>query len=701
MSTGNEFIDPEALKGDTFFYIKYDDSHYLKCDVEGLDDTAFSCSWTETPEMMWTVAEFQEFNGILNLTGYNKYLIGYSVETGLELGWLDKTRCNVLNFPQIRLLTGGKKDGEQEQHCGVITWNFIRMENLMIPFFNISGSIGGGSALCNFQFGVGGGDDLVSSSVSCIMGSTIANTCTLGSPLEWESDEGCKGSHGVTSIHTEVADVKTDGKLYEVYSDNTKTRRLTCSQYGDKKCRWVTGEHTPQIIKFNNNFVSNSAANEITDQSKLTYARQTAAVYELIQSFWTFIGNIELQGDSNLGLSNAVSGDSVAGWIKKGNKIFKQKENRGVSVVGDELVHIHDEGISDLTFVEKGGFNVNTDLYKWVKDGEWCPDGYYLHQSRCLHDQLCNKPQHGCIRANGETCSMNNTMTSTIYLKHDQFVSCPEGQIVYGRNATHMYCKQVDRRPVKNPHFVYPQTPPVGIVVNMNNNATNTVINAANWKGSPIQSINPHSNGIVEWHYGQFCHVEFSKSVSANMDLFPSAYAPNEIITCSNNPNDFISQLRCPTTDCRAGIEVRCETAPTCRLGGEPHTVKQQRDEIPVCPFGMVLTGITCKSTTSPTTPCEKVEIRCQRVIFDPNYTPQKPGGSTPDDKSTLQVVLISLGIGLPLIIISAIACLCCIPDNETEVNERTGARVMYTREEVLNSDYDSLRRRNKRVLMY
>lgn len=718
MPLGHEFIDPEALKGDTYFFIKYANGFYLKCSVEGSNDDVRKCEWTETPEMMWTVAEFDlSFRGTLQVNeyGYNKVLIGHSVTTGEEVGWIDRSHCHsdTDEGDSTRLLVGGKKNG-QGLHCGASNWGFVRMEDLKLSPILSSAKIGGGTSIChnqdkNREFD----DELVTSCISADQSHRrVSKACSMVVQFEFKANHMCtggRGAAGANTIQIEVADVKTDGKLYEVYKDHTKSHRLTCSQFGDRLCRWipVSSAATKQIIKFNNNFISNSVTNKITDHNKFTNARQTAAIYELIGSFWTFVGNIELRDETKLGLTNAVSGSSVVGWVKSGNKIMRTQYNKGVVGVGDgDTVHVAKDHVLDLTFVEKTGFNNDTEIYKWVTDGtDTCPTGYYLHQSRCFHDQLCNKPQHGCVKVNEETCQLNNTKTSTVSLKHDQFMFCPDGQIVYGRNATHMHCKHVTITPPVTPASDFPTPASLGFLSNIDNNATKTVINAANWKGTPIQGFNPHKEGILEWHYGRKCYVDFPNSRSVNKgEDFPSANVPDKAIVC-DEPNEFITQLRCLTDDCRSGLEVRCETTKNCRLDGEPHVVQPQGTELPVCPFGMVLTAITCKALEKSggvIIPCEKVHIKCQRVIFDPDYHPTKPPTPGESDKSSLKIILISLGVGLPLIVISAIVCLFCIPDNAAQtVNERAGARVVDTKETVVNSDYDGLRRRKKRVLKY
>lgn len=723
--TDDEFIDPEALKGDTYFLIKHSEEHYLKCEIVN-DDGPRKCSWTKTPEMMWTVAEFKvpqinsdHVGGDIEIEkwGYDHVVIGYDMN-GNEIGWIDRSKCHsdTDDGDAARLLSGGKKNGQSNIHCGASNWNFIRMEHIRTPTgLDNDAKIGGGSALCHNEFR--NGAFALGLVTACMTEraeqARVGAMCSLIVNFAFKQNHMCtrgRGAVNANQIHTEVADFKKDGKLYEIYSDDTKEKRMVCSQYGDMACRWVTVGPgiTKQIVKFNNNFVSNSVKTKITDQSKIKNAHQTAAVYELVGSLWTLIGNLAMSSDKkNLVLSNAVSNGSVNGWIKNGNKIFKQHDVVGVVAENGDKVQISKNGIKDLVFVEKTGFNNNTELYKWITDSDKCPSGYYLHQTRCLHDQLCNKAQLGCMKANGDTCKMNATATAILELKRDQFVSCPTDQIVVGRNASHIHCQRVDVTPVPAPASKFPSVTSLGFISKIDNNATKTVINAANWRGTPIQGLNPKQEGILEWHYDRVCFVDFENSRTVNKgDDFPSANRPDQTLTCSDVPNEMIMQTRCLTDDCRNGLEIRCETAKNCRLDGEPFTLKSKNGILPVCPFGMALTSITCRGLDTvgeKLIPCEKLEIKCQTVIFDPNYNPTKPPTPGSDDnKNTLKIILISLGVGLPLIVIGAIICLFCIPDNPTQVaNERAGARVVDTREEIINSDYEGLRRRNRRVLMY
>jgi len=705
------YIDPDALKGTGFMLIKNKEGYYLHCQVEGTDDNTRGCGWQATATMMWGVGVFDvSFRGTLNSNeyGFNHVLIGYDM-SGNEIGWMDRSKCHsdTDDGDATRLLVDGKKDG-QGLHCGASNWKFYRDDPIRA---GPSANMGGTSGLCHNQDKAAEfGNDHVTSCLGVVADNTAAAAaCSLVISSITHTKHMCDGNHGIKDAGDITIEQKFlgMGKLYKVTSMD---KSMVCSQYGDRRCIWVPSDGaTRQVIKFNNNFIMPSSS--VLDLTKFGNARQTATVYELINGFWTSIGQLELNSNDNtLMISNSKTSDSILGWVKTLNdRIYKHGDNVAIArysaTTTDNFVHVNSDG-SDLVLTEERDFVVDTENYTWVTDGSGqCPNGYYLHQVRCTTNQKCEFQHVGCVKATDGSCQLNTTAPITyVDIKHDQFVSCPRGHVVVGRTPESITCLPIIITPTAAVEYVYPQTPTLGFLVKNNHKSTSVVINEANWVGTPIQGINPQDNGIVEWHYGRSCYVDYEYSRSAVAGAtFPSINIPDKTVACGHN--EFIVQTRCLTNDCRNGMEVRCETAPHCLVNDEsPTIVTSSSTEQPICPFGQVMTQITCKSIGTEGTqliPCERVEIKCQTVVFDSNYNPTKPPSpDSGDSKNSLKIIIISLGVGLPLIVLSAIACLCCIPDNDDSVEtERSNSRITITDAEMVGSDYEGIRRRRTRIM--
>lgn len=714
------FIDPHALRGTGYMLIKNGANKYLKCDVEGTNDDGTHCSWHGTPAMIWSIGEsdlaFTDFGS--NLAGFNKTLIGHTV-SGKEVGWIDRSHCHSDTDESekdgIRLLVDGKKNG-QGLHCGATNWVFYRDIQIKTPPNQVdtgdkNAEMGAGSAICHNQWK----DGIHNSWVTSCVGATFAvdgegaTVCSLsvnffgGKPM-------CSGkgpTYGAGNMTVEQVFVGT-GKLYKVTSG---TKVLSCSLYGDKKCRWSPVETSSrQIFKFNNNFITPTKE---TDQTKLSNAYQSVTVYELVGNFWTAVGQLELDSATNtLRLTDSKTSPGVHGWVKTNdNRIFKQHTHLGITKTdsSSDLVGVSQTG-DVLTLTEETDFVVSNSEYNWVTDGSGrCPPGHYLHQVVCEKNQMCEQPIVGCVNATKTECVIQPNATDIVVpIKQNQFVHCPTGSVVVARGDNDIKCQNVTITPIKG-SYTFPTVPTVGFLASYDKSiplATKAAITNSNWVGRPIQAINPQQGNVTSWYYGESCYVKYENSRSAAKKIFPSARIKGDKISCGHG--EFISQLRCLTDDCRNGLEARCEVAANCRLADEnPTIIEATATTQPICPYGKVLTQIQCVGegeTGASIIPCEKVSIWCQTVIFDPDYHPTKPPdpGSSSETKSSLKIILISLGAGLPLIVLSAIACLFCIPDNsEAAVAVQENTRITVTDAELVGDSYEGIRRRRNRIAMY
>jgi hypothetical protein len=66
--------------------------------------------------------------------------------------------------------------------------------------------------------------------------------------------------------------------------------------------------------------------------------------------------------------------------------------------------------------------------------------------------------------------------------------------------------------------------------------------------------------------------------------------------------------------------------------------------------------------------PCIEMELTCEKMNFIPGYIPNKPDDNTTSENKTSTVIIIGLSIGLPLLIVLGLVCLCCLPDDVIDI---------------------------------
>lgn len=652
-----------------FFYIKQlqtDNSYrYLNCVVIGQNHQELNgCSWDLKPDIKWTVGEFNlphEGPGPdFDLHQHqNKTLIAY--KGGKELGWLRRNQCRD-DTPwdhgaATGLLPGGKDTNNGGKvHCGAKSWGFVR---------NGGGFHGG--LMCMFDYK----DHTFSHGTiqPCFTGHTTPNErnwadmCSLDYGNWAGPENACKNGHFYNTeyITVENADDVFDGKLYEIRGKNGL--KMYCDRFTTKECTWVTG--SGQLFKFDDNGVSNSEVNHIKDH--LTHQKQSMSIYEKEGGFWIHVGYVKstLTLTENYivgaaGIKLASDGTIVVG---SGDKII-QGSTSGERVTVDKLSAANGVNAGDPITV-----NVDyEDKYKWVSDSETCPDNYYLHQVRCAGDSTCNKFDFGCVKDN-DNCKLNKHGGHTrVKFKWGQTVECPDGEIAVGRGHDELYCRPVNVTSIKPAGHSFPTTPDIGFFVTNSRDYTSKSLPTDNlWRGEPIQGINVFSETLKTWTYGKNCFVNQYDSTSVVAGAIPkSTNVVGQHVSC-DDPNAFITFIKCTGVECRAGVEFFCDTMHKCPLTGDNIRVNSSTIEQPVCPFGMVMTGLTCiehELHGGKYVPCGKVEITCKQVEYSASAPPTPRPAQPPSEGGSLKTILISLGVGLPLLIVAAIVCLFCIPDS-------------------------------------
>ena len=308
---------------------------------------------------------------------------------------------------------------------------------------------------------------------------------------------------------------------------------------------------------------------------------------------------------------------------------------------------------------------------------------------------------------------LNATNTTTVPLVDNEFVSCPPGMVATGRTNDEITCVQLDIEPQKPVDHRFPTLPKIGAIVKRDPKGVPTSAAAhpsdSNWFGTPIQGLVLIKDEIHVWHYGTTCNRP------------PSGFEPSRLVrdiginqvsdaprTCDSH--EYIAFIQCQqANDCAAGINLFCVTAEEyCEVQGEEHIVRGKTDgsedgspsaSVPVCPAGMAAVGFGCTNADpAGKAPCATFEIVCKEINFDPHFVPPAPP-SPGDEGGSSKTIIISLSVGLPLLIVGAIVCLFCIPD--TKDGAETGALlgVARTDYDIIKSDYDSLRRRNRVIL--
>ena len=739
----DDLIDREAASGEDMFYVRGDDGggkhKYMYGWVDNHDErTAIAWSGDKAQGTRFKVANFKLNEDTERRGGqhYDRVVIGYNNDNH-EVGWLGRNQCNSdteSGRNGARLAPDGKKNPNEGIHCGVKNWNFVRQRELTaMPNEDSnrdysendgdSASMGGGAMLAVTTDFRGGRKLPITAAVTMMTnnpsrGEVCSTFIEMSLPLKNRhicTGHSHKSANGITLERVETA---YDGKLYKIFADDAHTLELVCNRvadhFGTRHCLWKTSSTITnhQLFKPVNNYVSGAKSKP---QPKNPNLKEYVAVYEKNAGVWSNIGYLgidtinALEGhiDFTEDLKAASTGISISG----GNLNFASfavdvKDVKNGDRVKFTAFNKDPTALVDVTANLTVGDN---DKYKWMVGGETqCPPGYYLHQLRCKGDELCSDYELGCVKTRERSCTLNATNTTVIDLgaNKQDFVPCPDGMVVTGKDGDKVTCTQLDIKPQKPAGHKFPTLPTIGTIVKKDprGDRTNPADHPsdANWFGTPIQAMTINKTDLHTWHYGTTCNRSPSGFDPAKMErdvgINQVSDAPH---VCPSNK--YIAFIQCQDgANCAAGINIFCVDAEEhCEVQGEEHRISGDTTSgtVPVCPTGMAAVGFGCTNANpSGADPCANFVIACKTLHFDPHYVPPDP--VKPDDgKGTSKTIIVALSIGLPLIIVAAITCLFCIPD--TKDNGATGALLGVARTEydIVKSDYDSLRKRKRMIL--
>lgn len=681
------YISPaERSDGDTFFHFittLNDDSspRYLSCN-HTTDDNAFACEWATAPTMVWKMGTWENENSF-NWGGHKKGFMAYDInDLGTELGWLDRSHCDSdlgSNLDQLRILHGGKKNGNF--HCGTNHWRLGRGDSNSKKFK-------GGAE-------IGTGSFLTFSNDNEVNGALVVAHVRGQNSVDPQSARLCGDVRSAFSSHSSCGGSVTRTKTFRVesfvknndtdtlFSIEDGTKALHCPRSGTS-CIWKTkGQgHPTHYFKFINHGIGNSV---VSPQSITTHQHNNILIYENIEGFLTQIGYLAPGNDpQHLGLTlnpdNTTTNmeiDPINGIVSNSKKIIGGDNNEVATFAAPAQDDRNGKTVvmNVTTITEDERYHWLIDVHESLDDNGMmmCPDGEYMHQIRCKTDQRCEHVDMACVKATNDNCGIHN-LTNTTYelLLENQFVECSEDDgVIVGWNYTHIACKSL----VVTPQQPTGHTPrvfsPIGF---MTENTTKATFvdqpSERHWPGRPYQAIRPTKHYHDMWIYGEKCLVEYDNSnFKVNgLNSVQQVNLKGKYVRC-NDDNEFISHVSClQQDDCRRGLKVTCDAAPSCEMTGEVTKIRQDTGLVGgVCPFGTVIKGIKCLSSLSSDNvdiPCTELELECAKINYNPGFDPGRPSAPITDNTDTTKTILISLGVGLPLIVVGAIVCLCCLPDN-------------------------------------
>ena len=720
---------------DTFFHIKdHITNKFFNCRLDR-DEHKNGCTWDDAPAVVWSFGEFKvHINAQVDqIAGADNSLIAHTVDTKEEIGWLRADLPDVDNgqhFTTMGLIAAGGAGPDTPNQAplfGTDNWNFFISPNLN----GMDGARKGtpvmqGTSLCfTMKFsqlvlfcirqqspGVNNIADAVwINADTTLMADIVPNrteallheSSTAGVNYYRNFGDLGDGPNSVNTVIPVNVNDKFDGHMYAIYSDTNKALRLHCTV--SETCNWVKAGTTNQLFKFSTNGQSPS-----TDpKSKFTFRNfgpnrnGEVAVYEKEGAFYNNLGLLFFSKTLGVALLPSTK-MSLGSGIKKHDKTMCALLVDGVFCLdggpaykeGDEIKFVTDpKVISDMpgdpplvghTIVfepQVDSLVVSDDNYKWVTDGSaTCPAGYYIHQVRCTDHKRCGAVEVGCKKDN-TNCKVTSTGPGVVVnLEHSLFKACPPNHAVTGINAG---ARTITCHPLTITHDVHPPASSFPTFTNLgfilevadipfNHDNART---KKQWAGPvPLKSFNvfKDDNTITPITYGRKCSLN-----AADSNAFKNTGSPFKSLTVASDPADapftcsindgFVSFIRCvDATDCSKGIEFDCDEAPKCRYDGDSHVDITDRE---FCPFGTVITGVSCTSFDDATKPCEKLKFRCRTLVFDASKKPPKPDNPGDDGKGTTKTIIIALATGLPLLIIAAILCLFCIPDTDDTAENR------------------------------
>ena len=722
-STGltGTYVDKFATRDTNhFFYIVAGDNNntrYLNCDI------ANACKWGSFPDTKWALSSFSttesdiqgDVIGRPNLSSF----IAFDMD-GVEEGWLVAD-----DGGGIKLVANGGVDPTTGRTARAGAWDFTIDPNGRYEEFDREpGPVMVGDGFCYTQYRYvtdTSGTQISGHRVACLaeqLDSDVARTCdinkiNLGGPefnisvIRQELAEGANVASYYTNECNDRFKFKNANKikmvplqdtvggthLFKVFSKN-KSKRLHCP-VGPFECKWVAPNDTAQLFKFDGNGVVEPHGIDFKKPASspqtnfVSNVRQRMRVYDKVGGqhyFYSYVGDAAVGSGLFLRSSRVTNVD--LGVVKRERAICLTDQEYSATFclddTGDSVEMKLRKGEPDVPpSVVTDGYlvfepvvdtlTVSDEQYKWVTGGE-CPTGYYMHQIRCLDGRQCTTVEVGC-KLDSPNCKLDGTVQgTTINLTHSLFADCPPSHVVTAISPNQsITCSKLVIKGTSPTDHSFPPIPSIGFVVrNRDNFDTQFGRQKVGWVGpTPIQRILVDGNTVRAWEYGQTCHAE-----NADSKAFTNGTLPDHSITTTQPATDtpfmckgddsFVSFIRCVEADCTKGIEFFCDAVNKCRW--DSHDTVEVTGLDPVCPFGTAIVGMSCVGT--PGNPCDNVKLACRKLDYDPGHRhrPDKPtGGSDGDGGPTIVIVLAT---SLPLVIVSAILCLFCIPDvDDTAIN--------------------------------
>lgn len=721
LPNGNKkIISPEeAYDGETYFHFitTLDDGsekRYLSCSTSS-DDNAFVCDWVSTPTMVWRMASFSNifrYNDCNDCGGYDKTFIAYDINNlDHEIGWLDRSHCDSdldTNLDQLRILYAGKKNqNDGSAHCGTGHWRLSRGHGNKD---NLADGHGSWLSRRNHYRNFAENDNVF----AFVRGFYNSNSARLCGIEVHETRHNVKNCGGQTRYNRfELESIPKSINATKLYSIEYNTTILHCPRDGSN-CQWVDkpDNDSKQYFKFINNGISNSKVNKQGGENSDRWLHNNIMVYEVVNGFMFFIGYLRITLDTfvsygieayTFGITSDPNNEcKYCADILKGFQGFELDQTYSLIIKheGSTFALIEGNVLDNTAYLQKingPDYNrpslvpINTEdtitsnsEYHWIMDTHnslvdhmhMCPNGEYLHQVHCKTDQRCLHVDIACVKPM-TNCAVDLHNNRTFHkLKQEQFVNCPDETVVVGWNRSHIACQKLNVVPQNPSGHMERNFPDIGFLTDKNVKATyyNQIdSDGKNWIGVPYQAIRPGQGHVDLWNYGETCFTKFEDS---EFNVQGREFAVQRVnlagtkhgVRCSDE-HDFISFISCQYDgDCRRGLEITCDAAPTCKMDGETIKITTPDGQVGgICPFGTVLKGISCLSASEHeghSIPCVKMQLECAKVVYDEHFDPGKPKRHEDKIGNALKTVLIGLGVGLPLIVVASIACLCCLPDN-------------------------------------
>lgn len=732
------YVSQEELdNGDTYFYIKAhvgDVPKYFSCTVSD-GDSDKTCRWSETPVHAWKMASFVKrdiFRYVDYIrNGFNATFIAYDISNSQsnEIGWLDRGHCDTdaaFKYDEIKLLAGGKKSGSSDIHCGVGAWRLSRglSNKLVLTDYSIHMQQDGlgswlsilSDLMSNTEFAAGSVGGYWDGDVSGYVG----NLCGF-QVFTWSNANSCPTTKSPRAGDIELISVPldhTNGNLFRLGSNGLF---MHCDYLGDSKCRWKNDSPyvQKQYFKFVNNGIDNSKTNPQDDKLENGNAAFQILVYETDMGFVRFVGYLAMLDSSdglkfNVGVTTDSLVDSTRYFKEENNKIKTSLQSGDFYITQGTVGEVVTSVISTSSVNVPGMIAIGAaailddSKFHWINSPEkinsmdTCPEGEYLHQVRCKENQQCTTTDIACVKPKN-SCKVNTTSPLNVKeLKERQWVNCAYGEVIVGRNNSHFVCQKLDIIKHTPVNHTKRESPKFGTFSIKKTSVTERTINVrqAEWiniiyrDGSPMQALD---NSYTPWRYGEMCFAEFDTFKAAKLHIVNR----KGVLSKCEKENEYVTFISCVEKgQCQKGFNFTCHSVNSCITGGDTY------ESTTTCPYGSVIVGLECTGDHE-VSPCSTFKVQCKTISFDPSYTPPSPSPSPSPSNDNGNIVnkdatkiILGLAIGIPLLIILGLVCLCCVPD-EAILNDTHEAAHQYTavstESQFINDDYDGVDRYNLR----